>query len=354
MAPPAMSAEILYAEETVTVAGEEIDLIRTADNFIVLFDTSSSMGAPYKDTGLTKLDAAKQVLRKYVEQLPELNWKAGLYSYAPTGGLVGILKSDFDLPFYEMAPFDSAGFVQSIDNLPAKAGGPTLLQHALHRLDSILAGLEGRTMVFIFTDGRFTHDSLMESPIAQAKALVAKYDVGFTIISSAEGEQEQDILNAVAKLGAGSKVISFDQLYRLPVHFGGALYVIHEEIFATTETYEKIVGVEFDNTLFDFDEATINPQNTGELDEVGKLLADNPEAVIMISGFTDSVGSQEYNLALSMARATSVGDYLEEKFSISKDRMALFGYGEANPIADNATKEGRSRNRRVRAIVAGM
>ena len=88
--------------------------------------------------------------------------------------------------------------------------------------------------------------------------------------------------------------------------------------------------------------------------ELGRFLADNPDAFITLSGFTDSIGSQEDNLALSMVRAASVGLYLEEKFAISGDRIVLFGYGEAGPLAYNTTEEGRSRNRRVERIVAGM
>jgi len=88
--------------------------------------------------------------------------------------------------------------------------------------------------------------------------------------------------------------------------------------------------------------------------ELGRFLADNPDAFITLSGFTDRIGSQEYNLALSMVRAASVGFYLEENFAISGNRIVLFGYGEAGPLADNTTEEGRSRNRRVESIVTGI
>jgi outer membrane protein OmpA-like peptidoglycan-associated protein len=97
---------------------------------------------------------------------------------------------------------------------------------------------------------------------------------------------------------------------------------------------------------FDFDKANIRPDAEPILDAaVSTLQADQP-ASIVVEGHTDSIGAEQYNQALSIRRATAVRDYLEKK-GIEAGRMAIEGYGEANPVASNDTAEGRAQNRRV-------
>ncbi len=82
------------------------------------------------------------------------------------------------------------------------------------------------------------------------------------------------------------------------------------------------------------------------LDNVVASLKKNPTIKIEIGGYTDSAGSAELNASLSARRAQTVHDYLAAN-GIAEDRMTVRGYGEANPIADNGTAEGRAENRRV-------
>ena len=82
------------------------------------------------------------------------------------------------------------------------------------------------------------------------------------------------------------------------------------------------------------------------LDTAHEALAGQPDLKVEIGGYTDSSGDDKLNLALSQKRADSVRAYLVGK-GIAGDRLTAKGYGEANPIADNKTKEGRKENRRV-------
>jgi OOP family OmpA-OmpF porin len=82
------------------------------------------------------------------------------------------------------------------------------------------------------------------------------------------------------------------------------------------------------------------------LDDVAESLQAYPEVRVEIAGHTDSSGSAELNRNLSQQRAESVRDYLIGK-GISGDRLVARGYGEDQPIASNATREGRAQNRRV-------
>ncbi|UUZ72504.1 OmpA family protein [Polaromonas sp. P1(28)-8] len=98
--------------------------------------------------------------------------------------------------------------------------------------------------------------------------------------------------------------------------------------------------------MFDFDKATLKPGGTGKLDAlVDRLKGVNVDVVIAV-GHTDSVGTDAYNQRLSLARADSVKAYLVSK-GVDRQRIRTEGRGESQPVADNATAEGRAKNRRV-------
>jgi len=83
------------------------------------------------------------------------------------------------------------------------------------------------------------------------------------------------------------------------------------------------------------------------LDEAAQRLQENPNLSVEIEGHTDSVGTELYNLGLGKRRAEVVKGYLTLRHRIDPRRMTTLSYGEARPIADNRTAEGRALNRRV-------
>ena len=106
------------------------------------------------------------------------------------------------------------------------------------------------------------------------------------------------------------------------------------------------------DAFFDFDKSTLKPAGKAKLDDlVGKVKGINLEVIIAV-GHTDSVGSDAYNQKLSVKRAESVKAYLVSK-GIEKNRIYTEGKGESQPVADNKTKEGRAKNRRVEIEVVG-
>jgi OOP family OmpA-OmpF porin len=102
----------------------------------------------------------------------------------------------------------------------------------------------------------------------------------------------------------------------------------------------------FNNIHFEVDKADIKPSSHGILDEIAAALDADPELKVVVEGHTDSTGAQTYNIDLSRRRAQAVMDYLVGK-GVSPSRLSARGYGPDRPIADNATKLGRSKNRRV-------
>jgi OOP family OmpA-OmpF porin len=134
----------------------------------------------------------------------------------------------------------------------------------------------------------------------------------------------------------------------------GALYTVKASAVVETTTEARIAGLRANDGMFDFNRADIRPEFQSELDEVGTFLNNNPDAYVQLVGYTCNIGSEEYNLGLSQRRAESAADYLAAKHNVSRDRIVVNYYGEANPIASNDSEEGRSRNRRVEIAVGGL
>jgi len=97
---------------------------------------------------------------------------------------------------------------------------------------------------------------------------------------------------------------------------------------------------------FDFDKSSLRPSATATLDQVATGLRQQGGVKYEVAGHTDSVGSEAYNMSLSARRAESVRAYLVDH-GVSAAQLSTRGYGESNPVASNATAEGRARNRRV-------
>jgi len=102
---------------------------------------------------------------------------------------------------------------------------------------------------------------------------------------------------------------------------------------------------------FDFDSAQIRPAYHAALGDVAAFMEKHSNAVATIEGHTDSTGPESYNQSLSERRSNSISDYLASKKNISAGRLKTVGYGESRPVADNGTRDGRQRNRRVIAVI---
>jgi len=105
-----------------------------------------------------------------------------------------------------------------------------------------------------------------------------------------------------------------------------------------------------DKILFDVNKSDIKPSSFKILDDLGKVLQDNPTVTIKIIGHTDSDGDATSNQLLSEKRAQAIKDYLSNNFPIAGKRMIIIGKGESESVANNSTPEGKAKNRRVEFI----
>lgn len=107
------------------------------------------------------------------------------------------------------------------------------------------------------------------------------------------------------------------------------------------------------DTLFDFDKSVLKPEGQAALDKLAIGIKGMKLEVIIAVGNTDSVGTDAYNMALGQRRASAVKAYLVGK-GIDSSRIYTESKGKSNPVASNATAEGRAKNRRVDVEVVGV
>ena len=127
---------------------------------------------------------------------------------------------------------------------------------------------------------------------------------------------------------------------------GGMWFAQAEKLEIKKDEVKVGETFQLNNVYFEFNKWDILPESYDELNTVVKFLTENPEVEIEVSGHTDNVGSDSYNMTLSQKRADAVKDYFVSK-GISSSRLTSKGYGETKPIATNLTELGREQNRRV-------
>ena len=122
-------------------------------------------------------------------------------------------------------------------------------------------------------------------------------------------------------------------------------------ILATRDTARGLI-VNMSDVLFDFNKYTLRPGAREKLAKIAGIVLAHPGLKLEVDGYTDSVGTDEYNLKLSQQRADSVRAYLIEQ-GINPDNVNSKGFGKANPVVSNDTAAGRQQNRRVEMVVSG-
>lgn len=123
------------------------------------------------------------------------------------------------------------------------------------------------------------------------------------------------------------------------------------QVLETRETARGLI-VNMPNVLFAFNKYDLKPEAREKLAKVSGILLAYPDLKVQVEGYTDIIGSDEYNQKLSEERADTVRDYLVAQ-NVQSNNITAEGYGKSHPIADNSTAEGRAQNRRVQLVVSG-
>ena len=129
------------------------------------------------------------------------------------------------------------------------------------------------------------------------------------------------------------------------------LIVFNEEGVTIRKEGNNLVLSMPELVLFDFNKYEVKNKVKGSLNTLAKALEENPDIRIKIDGYTDFIGSEGYNLELSVKRAKAIKNYLVDR-GVKSSNISIEGYGKQNPIANNATAAGRAKNRRVEFIIS--
>ena len=342
------------------------DYVSKVDNFIVVFDASSSMDKCVNE--IKKFDTAKTLVYGMNTSIPELGQTAGLRSF---GHDPSVAKEKTKL-FYGMERYVSKNFEKSFDKI-AKAGGISPMYLALDAVGEDFNGLSGsRNAVILISDG----EDMAPAAIASAKKLKYLYgdSICFYPILVGNSKEGEALLKQIADIGGCGFFSTADEMM---TYAGLADFV--EMVFldykpappapvapvlkdsdndGVYDKDDKCPGTPaganvnsvgcwvLDNVLFDFDKDVIKPVAFPLLDNVVAILKNNPDMNVQLNGHCDNVGTPEYNMDLSLRRANAVRDYIVRKGVLWK-RVGTQGFGFTQPVALNGTETGRAMNRRV-------
>ncbi|MCF8107180.1 MAG: OmpA family protein [Desulfohalobiaceae bacterium] len=330
------------------------------DNFLFLYDATSSMDENYQKSPNKKAALAIEAMQDINQDIPRIDIQSGLFLVSPS----------FDT-YQQMMSYDSNAFEFAIDQfpLPARHIGPqTPLAEGLAELEPVLDRLSGSTALILFSDGGENRGG---SPVDVLRELYGQYDVCMHFVSYAQQDEELEIINGMRALSDCSQHITGEAvqddraradfvrkiLYRTVKDSDGDGVPDHldkcpdtpKDLVVDKDGCPKAKRITLD-IKFDFDKAVVKPQYHDELEKVAEVLKRRPKVDVVIEGHTDSIGSNAYNQKLSQRRAASVKDYLVEKMDISAERLSTVGYGETRPVAGNETAAGRQKNRRVEGV----
>jgi OOP family OmpA-OmpF porin len=340
------------------------------NNFAVILDTSSSMADKYQ--GQAKATVAKNFLTAMNQTLPELNYNGDLRTF----GHDAYLPDRSTMRVYGVAPYSASGFGSALDGVKGPSGDTSLpLAKAIAAAGEDFKSAQGPIAVVIVSDGL----DMDQAPVKAVETLKSQFGDRLCIDTVQIGDDPAGKANLeqIAKIGGCGYATTAD---RLSTSSSMAGFV--EGIFLAKAAPKPIpmaaakpmdsdkdgvpdnldqcpntpLGFTVDAkgclasassvVLFSFNSADIKSNAYHMLNEAAVIMKKNPDLNGRIDGYADSTGNEAYNIDLSERRAKAVRDYLVSK-GIDPERLSTKGFGYADPVASNDSKEGRAKNRRV-------
>nr|MBF0221836.1 OmpA family protein [Desulfobulbaceae bacterium] len=377
---------------------------KKTDNFLLLFDASSSMFLDYNQE--MKFKQAKRIANRMNQTIPDLDLQSGLGVFGPTA----IGRGNGSKLSYGMTSYNRKAFGDALQQVSSPSGNTPMTQ-AIKLAGSNLAESKGKIAVILISDaedvgnpplaaatelkatygdricvytvlignnstgkatmtqianatqcGFATDYASIESPQGMAdfverifleKATDSDGDGVFDSMDQCPGTPKGTPVDAVGcpiKKADDDKDSDGDGVYDSKDQCPGTPYGIKVDQYGCPLPIEGSVTIEL-RVEFDFDKDTVRPQYRQELQDFADFLTSYPNLTVTLEGHTDNYGSKEYNEELSIRRAKSVRRYLVGEFGLWGNRITTTGYGFSRPEADNTTSQGRQKNRRVYAII---
>ena len=343
------------------------------DNFVVIWDTSSSMADEY--SGYTKFRISQDYLNALNQTIPELGYNAVLRSFVKVKS--GPDKST--LLVYGPAKYSTAGFELALKDVkgPINAGSVSIAK-AIDATGEELKATQETTAVIVLSDGI----NVDQAAVKAVQKLKDRFGDRTCLYPIRIGKDPAGVKNMERMTATGACGFPVFVVDRKTTYSMGDLV---EDILLTKiekpvpKPVEKPIDSDGDgvpddkdecpNTprgatvdergcwtfeavlLFNFDSAKIKSEAYPMLNEASEILKQHPEINVEVDGHTCQIGTAAYNLNLSKKRAKAIMDYFVSK-GVNAKRLTTNGYGLTRPVASNNTKEGRAKNRRVELTIA--
>lgn len=257
----------------------------------------------------------------------EIAGERGIETYTNSAGYY--MMSDLGAGFYNLV-ITRNGYGSYNKTFRITQGAKIELLVALDAVETMPGRISGIVVNFI-----------NNTPLSVGVAIM---DRNLTVLSDSTGKFEFDSLAPgyyLLKYTALDFVDAFSEVTVFP----GRTTEIMKPLLRNN-TVISLYGINFE-----FGKAVIKSESYPVLDSAAGILSNYPEVEVEILGHTDSIGSNAANLSLSQKRAEAVRQYLIDMHMIEPVRLIAIGCGETKPISDNATEEGRTKNRRVDFLI---
>lgn len=344
------------------------------ENFVVIWDTSSSMSDEY--SGYSKFRISKDYLNALNQTIPEMEYSATLRTFVD----IGSASENSSLLVYGPTRYSTAGFESALKdvNMPLKESAAPLVE-AISATGEEIKSTQGTTAIIILSDGI----NMDQMSVEALQNLKDKFGDRVCIYPIRIGDDPIGVkhMKNIADTGAcGFPVVVVD--HKTSYSMGDLVVDILLSRIEKSESRPAQVGKSLDSdgdgvpddidkcpntpkgvnvdergcwtfeavVLFDFDKTEIKSEARPILDEASNIIKINSEIKVEVAGHTDNIGTAEYNMDLSERRADAVMKYFIGK-GIDPRRLTVNGYGLTKPVANNDTKEGRAKNRRVELTI---
>jgi OOP family OmpA-OmpF porin len=312
--------------------------IAKVDAFVVLIDASASMTSDYQDR--RKFFIAKDVVTHMNQTIPELGYTSALVGFGS-----GSCVNDKDAwVVYGPTIHRRSDFANGLSMLECAGGLTPMSQGVDVGGETVKTGSDQLALILV-SDFRNIDTRAVTEVVDKLKA---NYSDRLCIhaIKVGGADTSDDLIAALTGVnGCGSSVnaTSLASSASMTNYVTDALL---EPAPAAVVRYEK--NTLSASALFDHDKAVLKDDGKAALHDLDESINARGASVVDIDviGHTDSDGAEEYNMGLSIRRAEAVRDYMVSE-GIDPSIIDVSGEGESNPVASNATREGRARNRRV-------
>lgn len=314
------------------------------DAFVVLLDTSDSMTFYYANR--PNFFTAKDVVNNMNQTIPALGYKSALVGF----GSCSIFNRDDTRVAYGPAIYRRADFAKGLSTLDC-TGGLTPMSEGIDVGGETVKAGSGKVAMILVSD--FWN---IDSGAVQAAVEKLKTDYGDRLcihtIKVGNSQQGNDLTAALAGVNSCGSSVDAASLASSDAVAKYVTDVLLQPVPvpAAAVTYEK--NTVSAAALFDHDQAVLKQEGKTALHALDQSIKARGAKIVdvRVVGHTDSEGTEKYNMALSVRRAEAVRAYMISD-GVAPSIIRVSGEGETNPVASNATSEGRAQNRRVDVYV---